>query len=113
MIDNCAFGVMVINGKTYTSDLIIYPDGRIVDHWLRKNGHQLSSDDIDSLIESKPEVIVAGMGISGRMQPEPELKGLLHDKNISLIAEPNDKAIRTFNALLDTKRISACFHLTC
>jgi len=28
-IDSCSFGSIVINGKTYTDDLIIYPDGKI------------------------------------------------------------------------------------
>ncbi|MBW2179810.1 MAG: hypothetical protein JRG81_05490 [Deltaproteobacteria bacterium] len=113
MIDKCSFGVMVINGKMYSSDLIIYPDGRVADHWRRQSGHRLSSDDIDSLIQSKPEVIVAGMGASGMMKPEPELGDLLQKNNITLIAEPNDRAIKTFNALLDSKKVSACFHLTC
>jgi len=113
MIDTCAFGVMVIDSKTYTSDLIIYPDGRVIDHWHRKSGHRLSSDDIDSLIKSKPEVIVAGMGSSGLMKPEPELERLLQKKSIDFIPEPNEKAIKSFNALLDSKKVSACFHLTC
>ena len=113
MIDNYSFGIMVINGKTYTSDLIIYPDGRITDHWRRKSGHKLSSDDIDSLVKSNPEVIVAGMGINGLMKPQPGLEAFLQKKDISLISEPNDNAINIFNTLLSSKKISACFHLTC
>lgn len=113
MIDSCSFGNIVINGTTYTSDLIIYPDGRIVDHWRRKSGHRLSSADIDALIKSKPEVIIAGKGASGLMNPEPNLETLLKKNNITLIAEPNDQAIHTFNSLLDSKRVGACFHLTC
>ncbi len=104
MIDAYAFGVMVIDGTIYTSDLMIYPDGRIVDHWQRRHGHRLSSGDIASLIESKPEVIVAGMGASGQMKPEPGLHELLQKNNITLIAEPNDKALKTFNTLLDSKK---------
>ena len=33
--------------------------------------------------------------------------------NIDLIAEPNDKAIQSFNTLLESKKVGACFHLTC
>ena len=112
-IDKCSFGVMVIDGTAYTSDLIIYPDGRVVDHWRRKSGHRLSPSDIDTLIKSNPEVIVAGMGASGLMKPEPELKTLLQKNNITLIAEPNEKAIKSFNSLLGSKAVSGCFHLTC
>jgi len=113
MIDSYSFGNIVIDGTPYASDLIIYPDGRIVDHWRRNSGHRLSSSDIDSLIQSKPEVIVVGMGASGMMKPEPELKTLLKQNSITMIAEPNDKAINVFNDLLGSKKVSACFHLTC
>lgn len=113
MIDKFSFGTIIINGKTYSSDLIICPDGRIKDQWWRKNGHRLSPADIESLIQTKPEVIVAGMGSPGLMKPEPELKQLLQKNNIALIAEPNDKAIKSFNALLESKKVGACFHLTC
>lgn len=113
MIDNCAFGVMVIDGKTYTSDLIVYPDGRVVDHWRRKNSHRLSSDDMDSLIKLNPEVIIVGTGVHGQMKPEPDLESFLKKNNIELIAEPNHTAITTFNALTNRKKVSACFHLTC
>lgn len=82
MIETCSFGLIVIDGKKYTSDLIIYPDGDIADYWRRKSGHRLSSDDIGELIKSGPEVIIAGTGVSGLMKSEKELEGLLHKKNI-------------------------------
>ena len=46
MIESTAFGVMTIDGRTYTSDLIIFPDGRVQDGWWRKRGHVLGVDDI-------------------------------------------------------------------
>ncbi len=113
MIENCTFGVIVIDGKRYTSDLIIYPDGHIEDSWWRKSGHRLSSNDIDKLIKSEPEVIVAGTGISGLMKPERELEELLNNKNVMFIAEPNQKAMEIYNELSSKKKIGACFHLTC
>jgi len=113
MIDDCTFGRIVVNGKEYTSDLIIYPDGHIEDHWWRKSGHRLSSGDIDKLIQSKPDVIVAGTGVSGLMKPEQTLEKLLHQQGIKFIAEPNKKAMKIFNKLLSKERVSACFHLTC
>jgi hypothetical protein len=56
-IDNCSFGTLVVNGKTYTDDLLIYPDGEITGPWWRKRGHQLSMDDMRELLDSSPEVI--------------------------------------------------------
>ena len=55
-IDSCSFGTLVINGKPYTDDLIIHPDGKILKPWRRKRGHQLSMDDLRELID---EIVVA------------------------------------------------------
>lgn len=113
MIDTCSFGVIVIDGKKHTSDLLIYPDGRIMEPWRRKRGHRLSSDDIRDLIESEPEFIIAGTGVSGQVRPDKALEKLLHQRGITFIALPNHDAMRQYNELCKRKRAGACFHLTC
>jgi hypothetical protein len=113
MIDACSFGVIVIDGTKYTSDLLIYPDGRIVEPWRRKSGHILSSDDIRELIESEPECIIAGTGVSGQVRPEKTLEKILHQKGIMFIAAPNHDAMSRYNEISHKKRVGACFHLTC
>ena len=112
-IDTCAFGLLVIDGKKYTSDLVIYPDGHVSDSWYRKNGHKLSQDDIDQLIASCPEVIVAGTGMDGRVIPEKKLEELLVNKGIEFYSAPNGMAVELFNQHVGKKRKGACFHLTC
>jgi len=104
---------MVINGKTYTDDLIIYPDGMIVGPWWRKRGHRLSIDDIRELLDSSPEVLIAGTGMSGGMKPSKDLERDLSKLAIRFIAAPNQKAIDLFNELSVKSRVAACFHLTC
>ncbi|MCG2675765.1 hypothetical protein L6304_01045, partial [bacterium] len=47
---------MVIDGKEYTNDLIIYPD-HIQSSWWRKEGHRLDTEDIKEILEAKPEVL--------------------------------------------------------
>lgn len=114
MIESYGFGRMVINGKVYSSDLIIYPDGQIQDSWWRKQGHCLVEADIVSLIEKQPAVIVAGTGASGLMKPAGELKTLLDHKGIEFIAQPTGKAMEIFNRLRSPdKKVGGCFHLTC
>ena len=113
MIESFAFGFIVINGTKYTSDLVVYPDGHVEDSWRRKSGHRLSIGDIDRLIKSEPEVIIAGSGVSGLMKPEKELKKLLNQKRIKFISQPNQEAIKVYNNLLLKNRVGACFHLTC
>jgi hypothetical protein len=99
-IDSCSFGTLVINGKLYTDDLIIHPNGKILRPWLRKRGHQLSMDDLRQLIGSSPEVIVARAGLSGRVTPDKNLEDDLSKLAIEFIAAPNEKAIKAFSHLM-------------
>ena len=112
-IDSCSFGTLIIDGKPYTDDLIIHPNGKILKPWWRKQGHQLSMDDLREIIDSSPEVIVAGTGMSGGVIPDRNLEEDLSEFNIDFIAAPNEKAIMAFNELVLEKRVGAGFHLTC
>ena len=113
MINSCAFGSIVIDGKKYVSDLIIFPNGNVTDSWRRKRGHRLSIDDIQNLLESEPETVIAGTGASGLMRPENGLEKNLAEKGIEFFAAPNQQAIELYNELVLKKRVAACFHLTC
>ena len=113
MITGYSFGHMVINGKGYSSDLIIYPDGRVRSSWWRKSGHVLSSSDINDLIETAPQAIVAGTGAYGMMKPAPELEKLLAEKGIEFLAAPTKEAVGLYNDLSGRKSTGGCFHLTC
>jgi len=112
-IDSCSFGTIIINGKKYTDDLIILPDGEILELWWRKKGHQLTMYDLRDLIKTAPEVIVAGTGVFGRMKPDKDLESELAKLSIEFIAASNEEAINIFNDLASEKRIGAGFHLTC
>jgi len=112
-IDSCSFGTLVIDGMTYTDDLIILPDGEILKPWRRKRGHQLSMDDLRELTDSSPEIIVVGTGVSGGMIPDRNLKRDLAKSAIEFIAASNEEAIRVFNGLAPKNRVGAGFHLTC
>jgi len=113
MIEAVSFGSIVIDGSKFTSDLIIYPDGLVVDSWRRAKGPRLSRKDIAALIESEPEVIVAGTGINGLMQPDPGLVDFLAKQGIGFLAAKNEKAMALYNEQALTKRVGAGFHLFC
>lgn len=112
-IDSCSFGSLVINGKTYRDDLIILPTGKVLKPWWRKQGHQLTIDDLQELIDTSPEVIVVGTGMSGRVIPDKNLEADLAKLSVVFIAASNEKAIKVFNQLVSEKRIGCGFHLTC
>ena len=113
MIETCSFGSIVIDGRKYISDLIIFPDGHVRDSWRRKSGHRLSIDDLTRLIETDPEVIIAGTGVNGLMIPEKVLEEYLSQKGIRFVQAPNQRAIELYNESILKKRVGACFHLTC
>ncbi|MBN1833532.1 MAG: hypothetical protein JW896_15630 [Deltaproteobacteria bacterium] len=112
-IEAYSFGWMIIDGKKYTSDLLIYPDGRVEDAWYRKRGHELSTDDISALIQAGPEIIIAGTGASGLMKPEKDLEKRLFQKGIGFISLPSHEAVKCYNQWSLEKPVGACFHLTC
>ncbi|MFC1932941.1 MTH938/NDUFAF3 family protein [Chloroflexota bacterium] len=72
-IDSYRFGEIVINGKSYSSDIVISPD-RVRDNWCRKTGHELCLEDIAEVIAGNPEVLVVGTGASGLVKVLPEVE---------------------------------------
>jgi len=67
MIESYTFGNIKINGKSYTSDVIIYED-RVDGNWWRKEGHSLHPEDLKEMVKEKPEVIIIGTGAYGVMK---------------------------------------------
>jgi hypothetical protein len=112
MIDSYDFGRVVINGKTFTSDLIIYPD-RVNSSWWRKEGHELCVDDLEDVLDQKPDVIVVGTGDPGLMKVLPETEKLIESKGIQLIVQPTKEATQSYNQISSSQRVIALLHLTC
>ncbi len=112
MIDSYSFGRIVIDGKEYDADVIIFPH-RVMDNWWRKEGHQLSVEDLERVFEEKPEVLVVGTGHSGLMRVLPETQERLKSEGIQLIAEKTRKACEIYNQLSKSKKVVAALHLTC
>ena len=111
-IDSYRFGLITINGKNYTSDVLVFPD-RVKGDWGRVRGHQLCLEDIAEVIAENPELVVVGTGVSGLMKVLPEVEQSLEAKSIKLIAETTDKACHTYNQLCHSQRVVAALHITC
>ena len=111
-VDSYQFGLIVVNGKEYTSDVIIFPE-RVRDGWWRKTGHELCLGDIAEVITENPEVLVVGTGASGLMKVLPEVQQAVEARGIKLIAEATDKACHIYNQLCQSQRVVAALHLTC
>ncbi len=111
-IESYKFGEIVIEGKKYNSDLIIFPD-RIFDSWWRKKGHLLSKEDIEEILSEKPDLLIIGTGFYGLMKVPEELKELIKKQGIELIVEKTKKAVAFYNETSSAKKTVAAFHLTC
>lgn len=112
MIESYGFGKMVVDGKKYDSDLIIYHD-KVAPDWWRKEGHNLAVEDLTEVLAYGPEILVIGTGNIGMMKLPEVTRKHLADKGIELVAEKTGKAYRSFNELSKTKKVVGAFHLTC
>jgi hypothetical protein len=112
MIDSYDFGRIVINGRRYTTDLIVFPD-HVKDGWWRKEGHSLHIKDLDEAVQEEPEVLIVGTGYSGLMKIPAETREYIESKGIELIAQRTAEACKTFNSLVKSKKVVAALHLTC
>jgi len=113
MIDSYDFGVIVIDGKKYTSDLMIYPD-RVEIAWWRKTSHELLVEDIpEEVFEADPKTIVVGKGFYGDMKVLTETVDYLKEKGIELIEQNTKEACETLNELSQKEKVVGLFHLTC
>jgi hypothetical protein len=112
MIDSYEFGEIIVDGKSYTSDVIIYPD-RVDDKWWRKDGHKLSVDDVKDIMNAKPELLIVGTGYSGFLEIASRTKHVLETNGVQLLVANTKKACQKYNELSKTKRVVAALHLTC
>jgi len=112
MIESYSFGQMVIDGRTYTSDLIIFPE-KINESWWRKSGHNLCLEDLEDVFKEELEVLVIGTGFYGLMNVEEKVKSLAQSKGVTLIIEKTKKAVQDFNEFASKKKTIGAFHLTC
>ncbi len=112
-IDDYRFGRIVIDGKSHTSDVIVFPD-RVRDGWWREEGHELCPADLREVVREEPEVLVVGTGASGLMRVLPKTEQCLEQQGIELRVERTPQACQTFNRLRRSgENVVAALHLTC
>jgi hypothetical protein len=111
-IDSYSFGRIVIDGKAYTSDVIIYP-GRVDASWWRKEGHLLQLADLSDALRAKPEVLIIGTGFSGVMRVPRETVDDIARRGIEVKAEWTSRAVDEYNELQGRKNVIAALHITC
>ena len=111
-IDSYQFGLVVVDGRMHTKDLIILP-GQVLDGWWRTEAHSLFVDDLEAVLAAKPEVLIVGTGAYGRLRVPNQTRQALEASGIEVVAERTEKACRTFNSIAGLRIAAAALHLTC
>lgn len=112
-IDSYTFGTIKIDSKEYTQDLIVFPE-KIKPNWWRREGHSLSLEDIEEVINYKPKILIIGTGNSGIMHVPPSTKKALAEAGIEVIEKYTPQAYKIFNEKIKSgEKVVGAFHLTC
>ncbi len=111
MIEKVKFGEIVVRGKKYTSDIIIFWDGEIVE---KEKSHKITEKDMEEILLKEPEVIVIGRGMGELVKVEEEAIALCEKENVKVRIYPTPEAVKEFNSLFrEKKKVVGVFHLTC
>ncbi|MGB9750277.1 MAG: MTH938/NDUFAF3 family protein [Caldisericia bacterium] len=111
IIEEYEFGRMKIDGKVYKKDLIILPD-KIVDNWIREEGHFLQIQDLFEIFQTKLDILIIGTGAYGLMKISEGLIKKLNDIKLDYFILNTFDAVKKFNETKNKIKAGA-FHLTC
>lgn len=111
-VESYRFGKMVVDGRTYTNDLILLPQ-RVIPNWWRDEGHRLSIADLEDVFDAGPEVLVVGTGAHGVMKVPEKTRQAIREAGIELKIADTGDAWRTYNDLRHRRQTAGAFHLTC
>ena len=110
-ITHYSFGTITIDGKTYSSDVIIYPDS-VNASWWRKEGHSVQTDDLKEIVKSDVSVLIIGTGYYGVLKVPDSTCNYLKSKGIEVHVCVTGEAVRLHNRLSQKKQATA-LHLSC
>ncbi len=111
-IDDYEFGRITIDGEVFRKDVVIFPD-HVQSNWWRREGHELHPDDIQSILDARPELLIVGKGYYGRLKVLDSAKKKFEEIGCELIAMNTKKACTLYNERASEKKTIAAFHLTC
>jgi hypothetical protein len=115
-IDELIFGSIVVEGKKYRKDVLIFADGAVKKRkggFLMFGSHEIKRRELEELNQGQPEVIIVGTGTDGAAHIAPEAESWAQGKNLSLLVQPSYDAVAKVNELSKRKKIAALIHITC
>jgi polyphosphate kinase 2 (PPK2 family) len=110
MIEAFEFEEIVIDGKKFTSDVMIFPDGKVT-KWKRDSEHELQPPDVKKILKANPRTLILGLGTIGKLRVLPEVYEKLGEAEIEVMAFKTEKAIETYKELRRDGKIAALLHV--
>lgn len=110
-IEHYSYGKIIIDGKTYHQDLIVYPD-RIDPAWIVAGGNTLAVDDILDILREEPEILIIGTGFHGGLIVPDLVKTQVMRQGINLMATKTEQAVKFYNTIMQDQKTIAAFHLS-
>lgn len=107
-----SFGRIRIDNKTFHHDIIINPDGSVL-QWQRRQGHLLQNCDLEELLKQRPDLIIVGTGFWGAMKVSEEVEETLDSSDIEVYYLKSAAAVDLFNNTSSTRKTALAIHLTC
>lgn len=110
-ITHFSFGEIVVAGKTFEDDVVIFADGSVRTLATRLN-HVIQLRDIEDLISGPVKMIIVGTGTAKKCSVTDEIKQYAASRKIEVHILDTFEAVKLFNAS-DKAGLAACFHVTC
>jgi hypothetical protein len=111
-IQEFRFGRIIIDNVVYNRDVIIFPD-RVRSDWRRRDGHNLTLEDLIEVLDGNPEAIIIGRGVFGRMNVSDDIRELITERGIELVVLRTEGARKVYNEMRERRRVVAALHLSC
>ena len=110
-INSMKFGEIMIDNKTYYSDMIVWWDGRVE---YREKSHIFGVNELSKIASKNIEMVVVGTGTEGILKIEEDVESVAEEMNIQVFVDTSPKAIEMFNAFQNEgKKVVAVIHATC
>jgi hypothetical protein len=116
-IEKFSFGSIVIEGKKYRRDVLIFADGTVKKRkggFLMFGSHKINKEEIEALIQGQPESIIVGTGTNSVAKIAPDIESWAKGRNLNLLVQPSYDAVAMLNELTrQNKQVAALIHITC
>ncbi len=110
-VDGTSFGSITVDGKRYSHDVWIFADGSIR---RRERDHEFTLDELDLLLDGRPELVIVGTGQSGCVRIDEDAAREAGRRGIKIINDVTPEALKRYNEAVKTKRkVVGVFHVTC